>query len=221
MPIVALAALTLPASVACAPKAAVPAPVAEPAPPPPDPNAWRATRPGPGAERPWTAPSAASFTLSNGIPVHLVTQGVLPLVSVRLQIGVGREANPIGKEGLIALTANMLDEGTKSKDGATIAATASELGAELGISGGDESVVLSLDALTGETLGPSLDLLAEVALQPRFDKADFARLQGNVLSSLQGAKSDPSDAARRTFLSQLWGAKHPYGTPSVGIFAHL
>jgi zinc protease len=75
---------------------------------------------------------------------------------------------------------------------------------------------VSLDALTGDRLGPSLDLLAEVALHPRFDKADFTRVRQEVVDGIAAARADPNDVARRAFAAQLWGDTHPYGVPAVG-----
>lgn len=218
--IASLILLGAPGIAACGPKKPEPAAVVATT-PPPDPNAWRATAPAPGPERPWAAPVAKTFTLSNGIPVYLVDQGDLPLVSVRLSMTIGRESNPKGKAGLGALTASMLDEGTKTRDSSTIAADAAKLGAELGINAGDENVVVALDALTGETLGPSLDLLQDVVLRPKLDKADFSRVQGDTIAAIQAAKSEPNDVARRVFLAQLWGAEHPYGVPAVGTEASV
>lgn len=216
--VVALALLT-PGLAACAPKK--PAPVVEAPPPPPDPEAWRAARPGPAAEKAWSAPAATRFELSNGIPVYFVSQGDLPLVSVQLVLGVGRESNPAGKAGLISLTASMLDEGTKTRDGAGIAAEASRLGAELAIRAGDENVVVALDSLTGSTLGPSLDLLADVVLRPAFDKKVLTRVQSDVVSAIQAGKSEPNEVARRLFSEQLFGAGHPYGQTSAGTEASV
>ena len=219
--LVSLACLALPGLAACGPKK--PEPIMEVAAttPPPDPNAWRAAVPKPGPEGKWTAPAATRFTLSNGIPVYLVKQGDLPLVSVRLNLAIGREANPKGKAGLLALTANMLDEGTKTRDSATIAADAARLGAELGIGAGDENTVVSLDSLGGAELEPSLDLMADVVLHPKFDKKDFSRVQGDTIAAIQASATEPNDMARREFLKQLWGADHPYGTPSAGTEASV
>ncbi len=203
---------------ACAPKAAPV--VAEPAPAPVDPEAWRALRPAPAPAKAWTAPVATQFTLSNGVPVYLVKQGDLPLVSMRLIMQVGRDANG-DKAGLAALAANMLDEGTKKRDGATIAADAAKLGADLAVSPGAESTTITLDALTGEPLAPSLDLLADVALNPRFDKKDFARVVDEVVTGIVAARAEPRDVAQRTFLAQMYGGKHPYGVPTVGTEASV
>jgi zinc protease len=216
--LVLLLALTLPSAADAKPKKAPepppPAPV-EPAPPPPDPEAWRATAPGPGPERAWAPPAATTVTLANGIPVHVVQNDGLPLVSVRLVMKVGREANPAGKAGLGALTANLLDEGTKRRTATQIASEASALGADLSVGAGDELAYVSLDALLAE-LPKSLDLMADVALQPKFGGADVTRVKAETLTSIQSAKAEPRDVVGRTFAAALYGADHPYGTPTIG-----
>ena len=203
-------------------KAEPPAPVVvEPPPPPPDPEAWRATAPAPGAEGKWAPPAAKMFTLANGVPVYLVENPGLPLVSVNVLVTVGREANPAGKAGLAALTANLLDEGTKSRTGAQIAADAAMLGANVSAGQGDEAAWVSVDALTGPTLAPSLDLLADVALNPKFDEGQFKRVKAETLTSIQSQRAEPRDVAARAFAAQLFGTAHPYGTPGIGTEASV
>lgn len=192
--------------------------VAPPA-PPPDPEAWRAKAPAPAAEPKWTPPAASTFTLSNGIPVTFVQNTGLPLVSVRLVVQAGRETYA-ATPGLGSLTANLLDEGTKSRTGAQIAEEAGALGADLGVSAGGEIAYASLDALAAN-LDPSLALMADVVLHPRFDKAEVARVKNEVLASIQAAKADPRDAAGRTLAAQVFGAGHPYGTPAIGTEASV
>lgn len=216
-----LAILTLialsaaPAWAAKKPKPA-PAPVVEPAPPPPDPEAWRAKAPGPGPKGNWAPPIAKTFTLANGIPVYLLENPGLPLVSIDVLMLVGREANPTGKAGLASLTANMLDEGTTSRSGSKLASDAAMLGASVSSGQGDEVAWTSLDALTGASLAPSLDLLADMTLKPAFTAADFDRVKVQALNSIQAARAEPRDMARRVFSQQLFGSSHAYGVPSVG-----
>lgn len=192
------------------------APVVVVAPPAPDPEAWRATAPIPGAESTWQAPVARQFTLKNGIPVLLVERPGLPLLSVRVVVGAGRETNPKGKAGLSALTADLLDEGTSTRSALQINADATALGADLSTGAGAESAEIALDALTGDTLGPSLDLLADVLLKPKFDGKEFSRVQKETLAQLQSQASDPRDLAARTFMQQIFGKDHPYGAPPIG-----
>lgn len=200
---------------ACAPKAPPPPPPEVPA-PAPDPEAWRAVRPAPGPERPWEAPSATVFTLSNGVEVALVENHTLPLVTVQVLVDAGRLANPRGKAGLHALTASMLDEGTKGRTGAQLAAALAAQGAELSVWGGGDGSGVWMNALGGEALAPSLDLLTEVLLQPRFDKADFARVKQQTLDQLAADRAEPRTVATRTFSRELFGADHPLGTAPVG-----
>ncbi|HND30997.1 MAG TPA: pitrilysin family protein [Myxococcota bacterium] len=204
-------------------KQPAPAPVVEAAPPPPpvDPEAWRATPPVAGPERPWSAPVPDVVQLSNGVPVYFLRNDALPLVTVRLHMDLGRENNPAGKAGLGALVANLLDEGTKNRDASGIASAALGLGAELSVTAGAEGIDLSLNALTGEALGPSLDLLAEVALSPAFRGADFKRVQAEVLADLAANRSNPRAVASEVMLQQVFGPDHPYGYPVGGTTASV
>lgn len=186
-----------------------------------DPEAWRASRPTAGPEAQWAPPEAQSFALANGIPVYLVENPGLPLVTVHVVMLVGREANPAGRAGLAALTASMSDEGTMRHTGSELAAAAAVLGAELSVAQYEETAVVALDALTGETLAPSLDLLADVVLRPRFERADFERVQDQAVTAIQSARSEPRDVANRAFAEQLFGARHPYGMPSIGTEASV
>ncbi len=190
--------------------------VVVPPPPAPDPEAWRATAPSPGLESSWQAPVAKQFNLKNGIPVYLVERPGLPLVSVRVVVGAGREANPKGKAGLSAITASMLDEGTSTRSALKVNSDATALGATLVTVGNADHALIALDALTGDTLAPSLDLLADVLLKPKFDSKEFARVQKETLADIQSQESDPRDLANRVFAQQIFGKDHPYGTPAVG-----
>ncbi len=187
--------------------------VVEPA---PDPEAWRVTVPTAGPEGTWAPPTAKTFTLANGIPVYLVENPGLPLVSVNVLVTVGREANPAGKGGLAALTANLLDEGTATRTGAQLAADAAMLGASISVGQGDEAGWVSVDALTGASLAPTLDLLADVTLRPKFSDGEFKRVKAETLTAIQSQRAEPRDVVRRAFSAQLFGAAHPYGLPSIG-----
>jgi zinc protease len=208
--------LALLALLACGPKKA-PEPVVAPPPAAPvDPEAWRANKPGPGKPSAWQPPVAQRFELSNGIDVLLVENPALPLVSVRLFMAVGSEANPKGKAGLAHLTAELLDEGTKTRSATQIANDTATLGARLEVAPAADGATVSLDALAGENLGPSLDLLADVVRNPKLDAKELKRVQSEALADLQSAASDPRDRAGRAFRAAYFGANHPYGAPSRG-----
>lgn len=178
-----------------------------------DPEAWRSAIPGPGEESDWKPPVAERFTLSNGVPVLLVERHDLPLVSLRVMMRGGREAAP-GKPGLPALTADLLDEGTKQRDGAAFAEAAASLGAIVQSAQGSEYGWVRLDSLAGETFLPSLDLVVEMLREPSF--AEFERVRRSEIDQLAAASAEPDWHAERIASAELFGADHPYGTLPMG-----
>ena len=112
-------------------------------------------------------------------------------------------------------SSDLLDEGTKSRSASDIASTASALGASLSVGSSDELSWVGVDLLTAE-LGPSLDLLADVALQPKFASAEFDRVKGEILTSIRNGRGEPRDVAARAFLRALYGSAHPYAAPAIG-----
>jgi zinc protease len=190
-----------------------PAPVAPPV--PADPLAWRVEAPKPATPIDWRPEDPVQFTLSNGIPVTLVPRPDLPLVTVSLIVLGGRETNPAGKPGIAALTADLLDEGTKEHDAIELAGLADSLGASLATGAGANSSWASVSTLL-ETIEPSLDLLREVTREPAFKGKDFKRVQADTLVSLQQIGDDPNAIARRVYRQELFGADNPYGAIDAG-----
>jgi zinc protease len=156
--------------------------------------------------------------LSNKIALFYTENDTLPLVSIRLHMEIGREANPAGKGGLASLMADLLDEGTKSYDALGLAGAIQGLGAQLGVSASGEGIDITLDALTSE-LGPGLDLLAEVVLAPSFK--DFNRIKAQTLADLAAQASSPQARLREVALAQIFGPQHPYGVPVQGTAASV
>jgi zinc protease len=181
-----------------------------------DPAAWRVSAPTPGPESNWVPPVPKSFQLSNGIPVILVENDSLPVLSLEVVLAVGREANPSGKAGLGSLTADLLTEGTTSRTGEQIAVDAAMLGADIEATQSTENAHVLLDALAGEALAPSLDLLADVVLHPKFNGKDVKRVRSEAVGAILNAKNDPQDHARRLFAREVFGASHPYGHLPIG-----
>ena len=63
--------------------------------------------PEPGPVPSFDVPEAVHFELSNGIPVTFVRYGDVPLVNLRINLGTGSSADPVGKSGLASFTADM------------------------------------------------------------------------------------------------------------------
>src|SRR5262245_52386118 len=113
------------------------------------------------------------------------------------------------------MTLNLMDEGTKSKTAVEIGEVQERLGARLGTGAGSDFASLSLSALKAN-LAASLDLFADVLLNPSFPGADFERIRKETLVRMQSSKLEPNAMAARVLPPLLFGEGHPYGALGGG-----
>ena len=161
-------------------------------------------------------PDVQRATLKNGMKVVLARRSESPAVSANLVFDAGYCTDKFGgKLGLARLAMDMLDEGTKSLNSLQINERLQLLGASLGTSSDLDNSYVSLNALK-QSLDQSLDLMADVVLNPSFPDADFKRLQTQQLSGIQNEKKSPQSMVMRVMPSLLYGENHPYAMPMSG-----
>jgi zinc protease len=160
-------------------------------------------------------PRLQRAALANGLKVILAERHEVPLVHVWLATDAGYAADQFAKPGTAKLAATLLTEGTATRSALQINDQSALLGANLkGYSSLDFSFV-SLSALKAK-LDPSLDLFADVILNPSFPEADFKREQKLQLDSIGQEQKDPIQMALRVFPGLIYGAGHAYGNPLTG-----
>ena len=179
----------------------------------------RSRLPEPGPARPLTFPAIEKSTLANGLGVWTVSHPQVPVVSIMLLVRRGSSADPAAKEGLAAITADMLDEGSGDRTAIEIHEGLAGLGAQLDTDIGSDAIVLSTTALSRFT-GRVLDLMADIVVRPALREADFARVRQLRLHRLMQLRDVPSAVADRAFLKLLYGT-HPYGHAPIGTEAAL
>jgi zinc protease len=155
-------------------------------------------------------PAFTRAKLSNGLEVLCVERRAVPTVELSLLVDCGSAVEPAELSGLAGMTLNMMDEGTRTKTAVEITELQGRLGARLGLGADDDWVSLSLSALSAN-LPASLDLFADVLLNPAFPRADFERLQKEALVRLQSSKLEPGAMAARVLPPLVFGPEHPYG----------
>ncbi|MBL7829093.1 MAG: insulinase family protein, partial [Saprospiraceae bacterium] len=140
---------------------------------------------------------AASFpdlqraTLKNGVKVVLARRTESPTVSASLMFDAGYCTDKFGgKLGLAKLAMDMLDEGTKSLNSLQINERLQLLGASLNTFSDLDNSYVNLNTLK-QSLDPSLDLMADIVLNPSFPENDFKRLQTQQVSGIQNEKKNP------------------------------
>jgi predicted Zn-dependent peptidase len=178
----------------------------------PDP---RDEQPAVGEVSAFDPPAAELFQLSNGIRVVLFPRSELPLVELRAVFAGGAVDDPADAAGLASLTADMLDEGAGELGAIEFSKAVDQLGAALSFQAAREYSAGSLAAL-GRNFAPALLLFADAVRTPRFDPAEWQRVQGLEVEALRREQDNPSSVAGLVGMRVLFGDQHPYGRPVRG-----
>lgn len=166
-------------------------------------------------------PAAAKFpdlqkaTLKNGMKVVLAKREGVPTVGMNMVFDAGHSADKADKAGAATLAMGMMDEGTKDKSTLEISEQLQILGASLGTGADADASYVTMNTLK-PTLDASLDLYADVILNPAFPKDEFDRQKNQRLAQIQREKSNPVSMAFRVVPKILYGEGHPYSLPSSG-----
>ncbi len=169
--------------------------------------------PGPAPEVKF--PDLQRQTLSNGLKVILAERQSIPVINFNLLVDAGYAADQFAIPGTASLAMNMLDEGTKTRSSLQISEELALIGANLGSGSNLDVSNVTLSALKSN-LDASLNIFADVILNPSFPDADFKRLQKQQIAGIQREKVTPVQMALRVFPKLLYGAGHAYGNPLTG-----
>ena len=132
----------------------------------------RSRLPVPGRTPPFHFPAIARSTLSNGLRVWSVRHDSIPVATVMLLIRRGAADDPTGKEGLAAITADMLDEGMGNLSAIEIHEALARIGAQLDSEIGPDATLLTVTVLS-RFVTPALSLLADIVGRPSMREDDF------------------------------------------------
>jgi len=154
-------------------------------------------------------------TLSNGLKVILAKRDAIPVVKMQLLVDAGFVADQGSKLGTADLTMQMLDEGTKNLDALQISSKLAELGTNISSGAGLDSSVVQMDTLK-ENLTPSLNLFADIVLNPTFPSDELDRLKEQQIVAISQEKSSPFGVGSRLLPALLFGEQHAYSAPFSG-----
>jgi len=180
----------------------------------------RTREPSAMAEPAFTPPKIQRATMANGLEILLVEDHRFPLVHLNLVIKSGFAADPTDRFGAAAMTAELLDEGTKTRTALKITDEAMRLGAEFGTGSGFDDSSIRLNLLK-KNLDPALDLVADIVLNPTFPEKELERQRQIYLGRIQQESKEPWDSAFKAFWWVLYGSGHPYSQPGSGTESSL
>lgn len=152
--------------------------------------------------------------LSNGAVLLVSEQHQLPMVTAAIAFDAGSRRDPVGKEGLAALTAESLGEGTKSLSATEFNEQIDFMGSSVGIGASRDFSTATFTALT-KYRDVTLHMLAQLLQEPGLRDADILRKQAEQIAEIKAAEEEPSYTANVAFTKMLFGDA-PYGHPTSG-----
>jgi zinc protease len=176
--------------------------------------AWKRSPP-PAAETPVVRPGALHrIEFDNGLVALLLEDHRLPRVALGLSVRRGAGDVDGSQAGLAALMAETMKRGAGERDALELAKTVDALGAALSVSAGWDSVGITVDGLSRDT-DRLFEVLADVALRPRFDPDEVAKARAEQLAGIAQATDDPLTLASWHSARAVYGT-HRYGLPREG-----
>jgi zinc protease len=162
-----------------------------------------------------TLPQIQKSRLSSGLEVWLVERHQLPLVAFNLVLYAGSDQDPIGQPGIASMTADLLDEGTKTRDALQISEEMESIGAQFGVGSSWDGSFLTLNCLS-KYMEKALGVFSDVLLNPVFPQKEFDRLQKQRITSLIQQKDQATAIASNAYFRIIYGANHPSGANPSG-----
>lgn len=153
--------------------------------------------------------------LANGMELIVANRSAVPVVNIRMSLDAGYASDQFGELGTSSLAMTMLDEGTTSRSALEISDELARLGARFNAGSRIDSSTIGISALK-ENLDASLDIFADIILNPTFPDNELERLRKMRIARIQQEKTQPVGLAIRVFPKLLYGEGHAYSMPLTG-----
>ena len=171
----------------------------------------RSKAPAPGLQPVLRVPVWTRSTLANGAELVVSEKHDLPLVSFTITFSGGyNQADPAPRRGLADMTASMMSEGTKTRNGDALAAALQLLGTTVTVRIAGETGTIAFECIAGK-FPATLDIVADMLVNPSFPPEALERLRSQRLVALTQARDQTGAIASRVFPRLVYGDAHPYG----------
>ena len=174
-----------------------------------------AVRPQPAAPRVYRFPRFTEEVLPSGLRLIVAAVDKLPIATILAVVDAGSTIDPPGKEGLAALTADALLEGTAELEGAQLTERFEQLGTAVESGADWDSAFIKLTVLA-ERLDDAAALLGEAISRPVFPEREIERLKAERLAEILQLETEPRGLADEKFAEFLYTAESRYAKPDAG-----
>jgi zinc protease len=142
--------------------------------------------------------------LSNGLRVYGIENREVPLVQFEIVIDGGQLLEDINKVGVANLMARMMTQGTLRKTPQELEEAIQQLGATINVVAGAEDVRIVVNTLA-RNYEPTLALVEEILLQPRWDAKEFDLVKQSTISQIRQQEANPNAIAQNNFNLLIYG----------------
>ena len=161
-------------------------------------------------------PKPQTETLANGLQIMVIEDRRLPQVSFQLIIpGAGGYYDPADKIGLAQYTAQMMREGTKTRNTLQMAQELETMAANVGVNSGlsGQTATVSGGSLT-ENFDKVFEIATDVLMNPTFPAEEWERAKARAKSGLVQQRTNPGFLSTERYNKILYG-DHPAGRATV------
>lgn len=166
----------------------------------------RSKLPGNGANPVVKVPKFWRKDLPNGVKMIGTESNEIPTVTITIKIPGGHllQGNDTSKVGLASMFASMMNEDTKNYSAEQMTVELQKLGSNVSVSSSVDGITFNVQCLK-KNLAPTLALVEERMLNPKFTEAAFSRMQKQRVEGFKQLKADPAAVADLVFAKINYG----------------
>ncbi len=156
-------------------------------------------------------------TIYDKIKIIGVENNELPVVNLNIYLkgGILPEQDNLSKAGLASLFAAMMTEDTIKRSSEEVSLALEKLGSMIRVTPAADAIIFSVQTLS-RNLTPTLEILAEKILQPKFTEEAFNRNKQQTIEGIKNSKSQASVVAGIVFNKINYGRGNVLGMPNDG-----
>ena len=162
-----------------------------------------------------TLPRIWRRELANGVRVLGARNAETPTTAISLRLDAGQRDEGLDQLGLAALTAGLLNESTERSTVEELSDRLQMLGSTVQFRAGNDATTATVRSLT-RNLDETLAIFAERLLEPKFDPADFARVQQQTMQAIALSRDQAGATAQTVYDLLLLGRDNPVAHLDMG-----
>ncbi|MEO7268474.1 MAG: pitrilysin family protein [Knoellia sp.] len=163
----------------------------------------------------WAFPLPDETVTDNGIRLLSYAVPGQYVISVRLVVPLSLSDEPADREGVAAMTARLLDEGTARHSSDQFAELMERTGMVLGASVTDGALTVDVD-VPQRFLPAALDLMRQALAEPVFPEAEVRRILRSRLAEIEQERASAPHRGARELTANLWAPSERASRPTAG-----